>query len=295
MGTVKNKTVSLVLGSGGARGLAHIGVIKWLDEHDLEIISVSGCSMGALVGGIYALGKLDEYEHWVRAITRRDMLRLLDLSFDGDGLVRGERIIETLKDLIGDCRIEDLPIRFTAVAADIKREKEVWLNSGSLFDAIRASISIPLFFKPAEINGDKLVDGGVLNPVPIAPTVYDDSDLVIAVNLDGKPDPDYRAPEKEQETAQEDDFAQKISNFIKSLDIAQKVSEAKQSGMLEIAALTFETMQGAIARQRIAAYPPDIELQIPRNVCMALEFDRADEMIKLGYQLAEDRLSGQLR
>jgi NTE family protein len=295
MGTAKNKTVSLVLGSGGARGLAHIGVIKWLDEHDLEIISVSGCSMGALVGGIYALGKLDEYEHWVRAITRRDMLRLLDLSFDGDGLVRGERIIETLKDLIGDCRIEDLPIRFTAVAADIKREKEVWLNSGSLFDAIRASISIPLFFKPAEINGDKLVDGGVLNPVPIAPTVYDDSDLVIAVNLDGKPDPDYRAPEKEQETAQEDDFAQKISNFIKSLDIAQKVSEAKQSGMLEIAALTFETMQGAIARQRIAAYPPDIELQIPRNVCMALEFDRADEMIKLGYQLAEDRLSGQLR
>jgi NTE family protein len=290
-----NKTVSLVLGSGGARGLAHIGVIKWLDEHDLEIISVSGCSMGALVGGIYALGKLDEYEHWVRAITRRDMLRLLDLSFDGDGLVRGERIIETLKDLIGDCRIEDLPIRFTAVAADIKREKEVWLNSGSLFDAIRASISIPLFFKPAEINGDKLVDGGVLNPVPIAPTVYDDSDLVIAVNLDGKPDPDYRAPEKEQETAQEDDFAQKISNFIKSLDIAQKVSEAKQSGMLEIAALTFETMQGAIARQRIAAYPPDIELQIPRNVCMALEFDRADEMIKLGHQLAEDRLSGQLR
>jgi NTE family protein len=294
MGTAK-KTVSLVLGSGGARGLAHIGVIKWLDEHDFEIISVSGCSMGALVGGIYALGKLDEYEHWVRAITRRDMLRLLDLSFDGDGLVRGERIIETLKDLIGDCRIEDLPIRFTAVAADIKREKEVWLNSGSLFDAIRASISIPLFFKPAEINGDKLVDGGVLNPVPIAPTVYDDSDLVIAVNLDGKPDPDYRAPEKEQETAQEDDFAQKISNFIKSLDIAQKVSEAKQSGMLEIAALTFETMQGAIARQRIAAYPPDIELQIPRNVCMALEFDRADEMIKLGHQLAEDRLSGQLR
>jgi len=295
MGTAKNKTVSLVLGSGGARGLAHIGVIKWLDEHDFEIISVSGCSMGALVGGIYALGKLDEYEHWVRAITRRDMLRLLDLSFDGDGLVRGERIIETLKDLIGDCRIEDLPIRFTAVAADIKREKEVWLNSGSLFDAIRASISIPLFFKPAEINGDKLVDGGVLNPVPIAPTVYDDSDLVIAVNLDGKPDPDYRAPEKEEETAQDEGFAQKISDFIKSLDIAQKVSEAKQSGMLEIAALTFETMQGAIARQRIAAYPPDIELQIPRNVCMALEFDRADEMIKLGHQLAEDRLSGQLR
>jgi NTE family protein len=178
------------------------------------------------------------------------------------------------------------------VAADLKREKEVWLNSGPLFQAIRASISIPLFFKPAEVNGDKLVDGGVLNPVPIAPTVYDDSDMIIAVNLGGKPDPDYHRPKKHEKSREEDDFAKKISDWIKGIDIARKVSEAKQTGMLEIAALTFETMQGAIARQRLAAYPPDVELQVPRNVCLALEFDRADEMIKLGYQLAEEKLSG---
>jgi len=148
-------TISLVLGSGGARGLAHIGVIKWLEEHNYKIVSVSGSSIGALIGGVYALGKLDEYEHWVRAISATDIVKLLDFSFSRDGFVRGERIIATLKDLIGDSLIEDLPIPFTAVASDVVREREVWLKSGSLFDAIRASISLPLFFEPALINGER--------------------------------------------------------------------------------------------------------------------------------------------
>jgi NTE family protein len=280
-----------VLGSGGARGLAHIGIIKWLEEHDYKIISVSGSSMGALVGGIYALGKLDEYERWVRAITATDIFRLLDITFDRDGLVRGERIIDTLKELIGDSRIEDLPIRFTAVAVDVAREKEVWLNSGSLFDAIRASISLPLFFKPAVINGDKLVDGGILNPVPIAPTIYDDSDLTIAVNLGGKPEPGLKLPAKSASSDQESGFTDKIAEFINGLGITGKVSETRRGSMLEIAAQTFETMQGTIARQRLAAYPADIELNVPRNVCKTLEFDKADQLIQLGYRIANDKLS----
>ncbi len=158
----KGRKVSLVLGSGGARGLAHIGVIRWLTEHDYDIVAVSGSSVGALVGGIHAAGKLDEFEKWVRAIRTRDIFKLLDLSFDRDGLVRGERIIETLKDLIGDCCIEDLDIPFTAVATDLRREREVWLNRSPLFDAIRASISLPLFFKPARRGEVMLVDGGIL-------------------------------------------------------------------------------------------------------------------------------------
>jgi len=149
---VTKKAVSLVLGSGGARGLAHIGVIQWLEENGYDIRSISGCSMGALIGGIYACGKLDVYEEWVRAISKLD-------------------IIEVLKELVGDRRIEELPIEYTAVAADVKREKEVWLKRGSLFDAIRASIALPLFFKPFEINGTKLLDGGILNPVPNIPNV----------------------------------------------------------------------------------------------------------------------------
>ena len=171
-----NKTVSLVLGSGGARGLAHIGVIQWLEEHGYDIRSISGCSMGALIGGIYACGKLDVYEEWVRAITKLDIIKLLDVSWGNQGLVEGERIIAVLKDLVGDRRIEDLPLEYTAVAADFKREKEVWLKRGSVFDAIRASISLPLFFTPFDMNGTKLLDGGILNPVPIAPTFEDNKD-----------------------------------------------------------------------------------------------------------------------
>jgi NTE family protein len=294
------QTVSLVLGSGGARGLAHIGVIKWLEEHDYNIVSISGSSMGALIGGIYAVGKLDEYEHWVRAITATDIVKLLDISLARDGLVRGERIIETLKGLIGDQLIEDLPIPFTAVAADVVREKEVWLNTGSLFDAIRASISLPLFFQPAEVNGVKLLDGGILNPVPIAPTFNDDSDITIAVNLGGKPDPGFPVPELAAAADEEADFADRIAGFIKGLDVTKRITEqvsdkvAQKSGvgMLEIADRTFDAMQSAIARQQLAAYPPDIELVIPNNVCGTLEFDRAEQMIQLGYELAERRLGG---
>ncbi len=165
------KTVSLVLGSGGARGLAHIGVIHWLEENNCKIRSIAGSSMGALIGGIYAAGKLDEYEQWVRAITKIDIVTLLDLSWEKSGLVKGDKIINTLIHLVGEQLIENLPIQYTAVATDFKREKEIWIRSGRLFDAIRASMSIPLLFTPFKYRGVDLIDGGVLNPVPVAPTM----------------------------------------------------------------------------------------------------------------------------
>ncbi|MBT8115323.1 MAG: patatin-like phospholipase family protein, partial [Arenicella sp.] len=181
------KTVSLVLGSGGARGLAHIGVIQWLEQNGYQIKSISGCSAGALVGGVYAAGKLDEFERWSRAISKMDMISLLDISWSRSGLVKGDKFINTLVELVGDQLIEELPIPYTAVATDIKNEKEMWINSGDLFDAIRASISLPLFFTPHTRNGTVLIDGGVLNPIPIAPTFGDDTQLTIAVNLGGRP------------------------------------------------------------------------------------------------------------
>jgi NTE family protein len=141
------RTVSLVLGSGGTRGLAHIGVIHWLEEHDFKIESISGCSMGSLIGGVYAAGKLDEFEQWVCAITKIDMVSLLDLARSKNGLIKGDKIINSLVDLVGEQLIEDLPLRFTSVASDIVNEKEVWIQSGKLFDAIRASISLPLFLR----------------------------------------------------------------------------------------------------------------------------------------------------
>ena len=274
-----NKTVSLVLGSGGARGLAHIGVIQWLEENGYEIRSISGCSMGALIGGIYACGKLDVYEEWVRAISKLDIIRLLDVSWGSQGLVDGERIIEVLKELVGDRRIEELPIEYTAVAADVKREKEVWLKRGSLFDAIRASISLPLFFKPFEINGTKLLDGGILNPVPIAPTFEDHTDLTIAVNLGGPPvgSPQPKLDSQLDSTNESPTvgIGAKIKSFIEDTKSRASPDSSGDWKMFNIADQTFDAMQGAIARQKLAAYPPDRTIMIARDACGTLEFDRA--------------------
>jgi NTE family protein len=285
-----NKTVSLVLGSGGARGLAHIGAIHYLEDNGYDIRSISGCSMGALVGGIYACGELDVFEEWVRAISKLDIVKLLDISWGKEGLVEGERIITVFKDLIGDRLIEDLPIEYTAVAADIQREKEVWLKRGSLFAAIRASISLPLFFTPFEMNGMKLLDGGILNPVPIAPTFEDNTDLTIAVNLgappSGNPQPVLKNEPKEANDSPADSVHAKINNFIEDLKNRTPLDNSGSWKMLSIADQTFDAMQGAIARQKLAAYPPDHTIMIARNACGTLEFDRADEMIALGYETA---------
>ncbi len=287
---MSDKTVSLLLGSGGARGLAHIGVIHYLEENGYDIRSISGCSMGALIGGVYACGKLDVFEDWVRPISKLDIVKLLDVSWGKEGLVDGERIIAVFKELIGDHQIEDLPIEYTAVAADIKREKEVWLKRGPLYAAIRASISLPLFFTPFELNGMKLLDGGILNPVPIAPTFEDDTDLTIAVNLGapptGSPNPTPKIEPKVLNDSLSDSVHAKIEDFIEGLKSRNPVSSSNSWKMLNIADQTFDAMQGAIARQKLAAYPPDRTIMIARDACGTLEFDRADEMIALGYEAA---------
>jgi len=287
------KSVSLILGSGGARGLAHIGVIHWLEKNGFRIESISGCSMGALIGGIYAAGKLDEFESWVRAITKLDIIALLDISWSKSGLVKGDRIISTLIDLVGDIKIEDLPIRYTAVAADVNVEKEIWINSGRLFDAIRASISLPMFFTPHYYNGAHLIDGGVLNPVPIAPTFSDNTDITIAVNLAGKlaGHPDKLDISDRQTEHANSALSDKINKYILQIKKEIELPQAIDWGVYDIANQAFDAMQSTIARQKLAAYPPDRIIEIARNACGTFEFDRADEMIKLGYLKAREILT----
>lgn len=294
--SIKNKkTVSLVLGSGGARGLAHIGVIHWLKENGFRIESISGCSMGALIGGVFAAGKLDDFESWVRAITKVDIVTLLDLSWKKSGLVKGDKIINTLTELVGDVVIEDLPIKYTAVAADILNEKEVWITSGRLFDAIRASISLPLLFTPFKYKDIDLIDGGVLNPVPIAPTFNDETDLTIAVNLGGKVDNQEKITiDNDSISENKSIFSEKITDFVESFKNSTVNHISNEWGPYDIANQAFDAMQSTIARQKLAAYPPDYFIEISRNVCGTLEFDLASEMIELGYSKAQESL-GQLR
>ena len=288
------KTISLVLGSGGARGLVHVGIIRWLMEHGYQIKSISGCSIGALIGGVYAAGKLDEFEEWVTSIDQSDMAMMLDFSWQSSGMFKGDKIIDTLRELIGEISIEDLPIPYTAVAANVADEKEVWLQSGSLFDAIRASISLPLFFTPHVINGEVLIDGGVLNPVPIAPTFSDKTDFTLAVNLGGEPEMLQQEVIPVSLPTKESNLHEKVVHFIDNLGSSVKSKMSFNFAAYDIANQAFDAMQSTIARQKLAAYPADITLEIPRNACGTLEFDRSQEMIDRGYNLAQAKLGNRL-
>jgi NTE family protein len=286
-------TVSLVLGSGGARGMAHVGVIRALHERGHDIRVIAGCSIGALVGAVYALGKIDEFTEWIGAIRRRDIVMLLDVSFRGEGLVKGDKVIDRLRGFFGESHIEELPLSFTAVAADIRKGREVWIDSGPLFDAVRASISLPLFFTPYPHKGAKLFDGGLLNPVPVAPTVRHATDLTVAVNLGGTPDRHRREEPPESELpddAERNALHKKITDFVETLKDGLPNLSPSESAFFDIMQSSFDAMQGTLARHQLAAYRPDVEIRIPRDACTLLEFDRAEELIELGYAAAEEAL-----
>jgi NTE family protein len=301
-----NKTVSLVLGSGGARGLTHIGTIDEIVRNGFDIKAISGSSMGALIGGIYAMGKLDVYTRWVTGLERRDVIRLLDLTFGRSGLIKGDRIIKILKSLIGDCNIEDLPIRFTAVATDVEDEREVWFNHGSLFDAVRASISIPTVFTPHRYHDKYFLDGGLINPIPIAPTLEDETDLTIAVNLSGKPE---KEPENKPENIavapttltplkndnQRNNYQVRIAQFIDDLKLRFDRQPEGALGVLDIIIKSMNIMENALAETQLITYSPDIVIDIPRDACNFFEFHRAQELIDIGRERTRSVLTQYLK
>jgi len=275
-------TVSLVLGSGGARGLAHIGVIQWLTENGYDIRSISGSSMGALVGGIYATRKLEVYAEWVLALERMHVLRLLDPTIGSPGLFKGERIISVLRQLVGDCSIEDLPISFTAVATDLESGEEIWLRQGNLFDAIRASMATPLVFTPFRHGDRLLVDGAVVNPVPIAPTLEDATDLTIAVDLSGPAETRVLSAQSES-LIRNNGYRSRILKFIDTMRPPRKATEPSR-GMMSVAMVSMQAMQDTITTLRMSAYSPDVLIEVPRNACGFFEFWKAEALIALGRE-----------
>ena len=193
---VKTKNVALALSSGGARGLAHIGAIEELEAQGYHISAIAGCSMGALIGGVYAAGKLEEFRNWMKTIDRKKMLELTDFSLSLNHLVKGSRIIEAIMEFVPDMPIEDLPIPYCAVATDLKAGREVVFDKGSLFEAIRASISLPSFYEPVQRDDMILIDGGVINPIPLNRVQRQPGDILVGVDVSGH---DYKAQwEKKQ-------------------------------------------------------------------------------------------------
>jgi len=283
-----NKEVNLVLGSGAARGLAHIGVIRALEAEGYVIRSIVGCSIGALIGGFYAAGKLEAYTDWVKELSELDVLRFLDISLNNSpGMMKGDKLMNELKELIGEHKIEELSIPFTAVATNLDRQSEVWLNRGDLFDAIRASIAVPGIFTPHMHNNVMLVDGGLLNPLPVTPSTHENDHMNIAVSLCGherkEPLGKIITSEKPTKITQ---FRGRIEGFLAqvsdALGIESDEPSRRHQSISDVLLGSFDTMQAAITRFRLAAYPPDILIDIPINICEPYEFYKASQLIESG-------------
>lgn len=284
--------VALVLGAGGARGLAQIGVIEALQARGMNIVAIAGASSGALVGGACAAGKLAELRDWMLRTNRNAMLRLLDPGFGRPALFTGDRLVRALREVVGEPKIEDLPIDFTAVAVDLVRQREVWLRRGDLWDAVRASFAIPGIFTPFELHGRELVDGGLLAPLPITATRLSDAHRLIAVDMHGWP----KAPAG---TLAEDDGEEGESapgivgrwferHFGNDRDGDGKPDH--RFGLSETMSRALDTMQAQIARVQMAMDPPELLIRIPRDACQFYEFWRGRELIEIGRREADKAL-----
>ncbi len=278
------KKVRLVLGSGGARGMAHIGVIEELEKSGFEIVEVVGCSMGAVVGGIYCAGYLPEYKHWLINLSRLDVFRLLDFTLSAQGFVKGERVFKAMEEFIGDHAIENFKIPFTAVATDITHEKEIHYRTGSLFRALRASIAIPTILTPVQADKATLVDGGVLNPLPINLIHKEHGDYVVAVNLNANlASSPTNAVEENQERAAYLKMLDAIKTYLPRFDNSGDTT-AESLGLFDLLNKSYDMTQDRLTEIMIAIHKPDLVVNISRNACGVFEFYRANEIIEVGRQ-----------
>jgi NTE family protein len=352
--------VALALGSGGARGYAHIGVIEVLEERGYDIVTVAGSSMGALVGGLHAAGQMEAYAQWVQGLSQRDVLRLLDPSPSAPGVIRAEKIMAKVRELLDGRLIEDLPIPFTAVATDLLARKEVWFQEGPVDVAVRASIALPSIITPVMLNGRLLADGGIMNPVPIAATVATRADVTVAVSLSGgqqsgegrvpahetaavRPSEEWAdrfrrsashvldreltrsvlerfaetrgrgapsrfrrppgaAPADAAEALVQDAVQDAVQNTDPEalLDAAEETAEelaqdgfgALPAGLrtLDVMQLSLEVLQSMVLRYRLAGYPPDLLITVPKSAGRLLDFHRAGELIELGRRMTEEAI-----
>lgn len=274
--------VGLALGSGSARGWAHIGIIQALEERGIEIDVVAGTSIGALVGGAYVSGALKEFGDWVRTLTTKDVFGLMDFTFSG-GVVKGEKLFGFFEKLHSNPNIEDLEKRFVTVATDMKSGREVWISKGPVLDAARASCALPGLFSPLQHQRRWMLDGGLVNPVPVSAARAFGADVVIAVNLNAQlvgAHLSRQTPPDGGESEEDRSLWQKMTHYFSSQD-------GGPPGFFDVVASSVNIMQDRITRSRMAGDPPEVTL-IPLLEDFALmDFHRAGEAIDEGYRLVE--------
>ena len=299
-----NKNVALVLGSGGSRGLAHIGAIEALEERGYTITSVSGCSMGSIIAGMFCAGKLQEAKEWFLSVDRQRILQLTDFSITGNSLVKGSKVIKALQEIVPECRIESLPVPLTLVASDLITSDEIVFREGSLFEAIRASISIPLFFQPVQWQGRLLVDGGILNPLPLKHIQRTEGDILVAVNISGKDGLHIEQKSsdlvkianalQEQRMSYMPKAVQQLrDNVTHRLTAIDRARRLSLQGTVNYVTLLDRMSDMQIQQSTLLALqltPPDVLATMPQYAFGTFDFDKAETIIAEGYRLMSEAL-----
>lgn len=303
--------IALALGSGGARGYTHIGVLDELRARGHEVVAISGTSMGAVIGGLEAAGRLQDYTDWVGTLRQTDVLRLLDPAFTGPGVFWGQRVMERVAAILDGARIEELPIPFTAVATDLTHSREVWFQRGSVVTAMRASIGIPSVFTPVVVGGRLLADGGLLNPVPVDALLGAPADRTVAVSLSGRRANEQTSTRPVTAAAETEGMLGELTERLRSVldsDTLRGVRqwwaarftevdepaprdfdfEALPKGLRtsDVVSLSLETAEQLITRFRMAASPPDVLVEFPQDIASTFDFHRANELVARGREKA---------
>ena len=296
-----SRNVALVLSSGGARGVAQIGVIEELQEAGYTITSVAGTSMGSMVGGMLAKGTLPEFKEWLLNFTKMDVIRFLDLTTVHGGMIKGEKIMKAIGEFVGDVTIEELQIPYACVAADLIGRKEMIFTQGSLLKAIRASCSIPTVFLPVSSDGMLLVDGGILNPLPLDVVHRNPGDLLIAVNVNANVP--YSPPIKEPVPTEQETHFGKMRAMINDRwsglidQYVEKFRNGKQQKpeelkLFDIISDSINLAQNKVALSYIEKFKPDMVIETSYKIATIFDFYKSEELIEAGRIACREALAG---
>lgn len=282
----------MVLSGGGARGIAQIGVIEELQKRGYEITSIAGTSMGALIGGMFAAGKMDEFKKWICSLDKMKVFSLVDFTLSKHGLVRGDKVLNAIKKFVPDTNIEDLKIAYSATAADIENHREIVYRSGSIYEAIRASIAIPMVITPVIRENSIIVDGGVLNNLPISNIIRNKGDILVAVYVNANVPPVKLKISNKEKKEKQSVYLNKLNEFYKQLNIISPKSKKEKISYFTLLDKTYVSASLQMVQLNIEKHSPDILVNISRDTCGTYDFYKAEELVEIGRLAAITSLNG---